>query len=170
MHLFGAEYLPRLPPVNASTSPSRVASHDSGPSGSLVLTRKALSSSASCRFSPAHCNQDVTPTFGLLVRPPGQGANQGTKRIVELSRALCALYFEHFSRRTRPMRSVAARGAIAKVLGLGLEGDRSCKIIKSDSETAQDAPAEIPGKRLRSKGTGFVLANTSGEVAKLRTR
>jgi hypothetical protein len=36
LHLFGAEYLPRLSPVNASTTPSRAAPHDSGPSGSLA--------------------------------------------------------------------------------------------------------------------------------------
>jgi hypothetical protein len=39
-----------------------VATQDSRPSGSLLLSRKALSSSTSCRFSPAHCNRDVTST------------------------------------------------------------------------------------------------------------
>src|ERR1700688_5127469 len=35
-----------------------VAAQDSRPSGSLLLSRKALASSTSCRFSPAHCNRD----------------------------------------------------------------------------------------------------------------
>src|SRR5512132_3806673 len=39
-----------------------------GPSGSLLLTRKALSSSTSCRFSPAHCNGNVTPTTAVYNR------------------------------------------------------------------------------------------------------
>jgi serine/threonine protein kinase len=33
-----------------------VAAQDSRPRGSLLLSRKALASSTSCRFSPAHCN------------------------------------------------------------------------------------------------------------------
>ena len=43
-------------PVYASPSTSRCPVQNSGPSGSLVLSREASSSSASCRFSPAHCN------------------------------------------------------------------------------------------------------------------
>ncbi len=35
-----------------------VAAQDSRPSGSLLLSRKALSSSTSCRFIPAHKNPD----------------------------------------------------------------------------------------------------------------
>src|SRR5207245_1414524 len=38
-----------------------VAVQDSGPSGSLLLSRKALSSSTSCRFIPAHCHGDFSP-------------------------------------------------------------------------------------------------------------
>jgi hypothetical protein len=49
---------PRLSPVYASPCTSRCPAQNSGPSGSLVLSRKAPSSSASCRFSPAHCNGD----------------------------------------------------------------------------------------------------------------
>ena len=62
LHLFGAEYPPRLSSVYASLSTSRYPAQDSRPSGSLLLSRKALSSSASCRFIPAHCNRDSTPT------------------------------------------------------------------------------------------------------------
>src|ERR1019366_5163816 len=40
-----------------------VAAQDSRPSGPLLLSRKALSSSTSCRFSPAHCNRDVSTTI-----------------------------------------------------------------------------------------------------------
>ena len=36
-----------------------VAAQDSRPSGSLLLSCKASSSSASCRFSPAHCIGDL---------------------------------------------------------------------------------------------------------------
>jgi hypothetical protein len=44
-----------LSPVYASSYSSRSTTQNSGPSGSLILSRKALSSSASCRFIPAHC-------------------------------------------------------------------------------------------------------------------
>src|SRR5271169_4244721 len=42
-----------------------VAAQDSRPSGSLLLSRKELSSSASCRFSPAHRNGDFSPVDPL---------------------------------------------------------------------------------------------------------
>ena len=53
-----------------------VAAQDSRPSGSLLLSRKELSSSTSSRFSPAHCNRDfatvcccsLTPREGLFLR------------------------------------------------------------------------------------------------------
>jgi hypothetical protein len=44
LHLFGAEYPPRLSSVYASLSTSRYPVQDSRPSGSLLLSRKALSS------------------------------------------------------------------------------------------------------------------------------
>src|ERR1700738_4655842 len=56
LHLFGAEYPPHLSSVYASLSTSRYPAQDSRPSGSLLLSREALSSSASCRFIPAHRN------------------------------------------------------------------------------------------------------------------
>src|ERR1039458_9475194 len=43
-----------LPPVYASLRASRHSTQNSGPSGSLLLPRKDFSSSASCRFIPAH--------------------------------------------------------------------------------------------------------------------
>src|SRR5258708_6899963 len=60
---YGAEYPPRLSSVYASLGTSRYPAQDSRPSGSLLLSRKELSSSASCRFIPAHCNSCVV-SFG----------------------------------------------------------------------------------------------------------
>src|SRR5216684_2381830 len=54
--VYGAEYPPRLSSVYASLGTSRYPAQDSRPSGSLLLSRKALSSFTPCRFSPAHCN------------------------------------------------------------------------------------------------------------------
>src|SRR5262249_48633728 len=48
---------PTYSPVYASPCTSRCPTQNSGPSGSLLLSREASSSSASCRFSPAHCNR-----------------------------------------------------------------------------------------------------------------
>src|SRR5215472_19262253 len=39
-----------------------VATQDSRPSGSLLLSRETLSFSTSCRFSPAHCDCDLAST------------------------------------------------------------------------------------------------------------
>src|SRR5216683_3110732 len=55
--VYGAEYPPRLSSVYASLGTSRYPAQDSRPSGSLLLSRKALSSFTPCRFSPAHCNR-----------------------------------------------------------------------------------------------------------------
>jgi hypothetical protein len=63
-------YPAHLSPVYASCRLSRGATQNSGPSGSLFLTRKASSSSASYRFIPAHglqpsrttrCSAHTTP-------------------------------------------------------------------------------------------------------------
>src|SRR5208282_1108665 len=64
LHLFGAEYPPHLSSIYylRFTVSLAVAAQDSRPSGSLLLSRKALTSSTSCRFNPAHCNGDVTST------------------------------------------------------------------------------------------------------------
>src|ERR1700750_2983438 len=56
LHLFGAQYPPHLYLCLSFTGSLAVAAQDSRPSGSLVLSREASSSSASWRFSPAHCN------------------------------------------------------------------------------------------------------------------
>jgi hypothetical protein len=55
--VYEAEYPPRLSSVYASLCTSRYPVQDSRPSRSLLLSRKELSSSASCRFSPAHRNR-----------------------------------------------------------------------------------------------------------------
>src|ERR1700730_5439746 len=58
-------WIPTPPsPCPRFTESLAVAAQDSGPSRSLVFTRKALSSSTSCRFIPAHKNGDFT-------HPPG---------------------------------------------------------------------------------------------------
>src|SRR5271169_706009 len=67
--VYGAEYPPRLSSVYASLCTSRYPAQDSRPSGSLLLSRKELSSSASCRFIPAHCNRDSSPTTTKRGRP-----------------------------------------------------------------------------------------------------
>ena len=54
---------PTYSPVYASSCTSRCPTQNSGPSGSLVLPREASSASASCRFSPAHCNGDFSSTI-----------------------------------------------------------------------------------------------------------
>src|SRR5271167_5138694 len=56
---------PTYSPVYASSCTSRCPTQNSRPSGSLVLSREASSASASCRFSPAHCNRDFAPTIPL---------------------------------------------------------------------------------------------------------
>ena len=53
---------PAYSPVYASPCTSRYPTQNSGPSGSLLLTRKNFAFSASCRFIPAHCNRDFSPT------------------------------------------------------------------------------------------------------------
>src|SRR5580693_7184801 len=69
--VFGAEYPPRLSSVYASLCTSRYPAQDSRPSGSLLLSRKELSSSASCRFSPAHCNGLFATVIGSTEKKIG---------------------------------------------------------------------------------------------------
>src|ERR1700678_4597885 len=52
---------PTCTPVYASPNTSRCATQNSGPSGSLLLSRRTLSFPASCRFIPAHCIGLLTP-------------------------------------------------------------------------------------------------------------
>src|SRR3981081_248179 len=49
---------PTCTPVYASPNTSRCATQNSGPSGSLLLSRRTLAFPASCRFIPAHCIGD----------------------------------------------------------------------------------------------------------------
>src|SRR3984893_3857435 len=51
---------PRLYPCLRFTVSLAVAAQDSGPSGSLLLSRKNFPFSASCRFTPAHINPHRT--------------------------------------------------------------------------------------------------------------
>jgi hypothetical protein len=59
---------PAYTPVYASLGPSRLAAQDSGPSRSLVLSRKNFAFSASCRFIPAHKHPHFTnyPQTGVV--------------------------------------------------------------------------------------------------------
>ena len=62
---------PTYTPVYASRCTSRCTAQNSGPSGSLVLTREALSSSTSYRFIPAHPLPSTGITrFHRYYRPP----------------------------------------------------------------------------------------------------
>jgi hypothetical protein len=53
---------PTCTPVYASPHTSRCATQNSGPSGSLLLSRRTVSVPASCRFIPAHCIGDLATT------------------------------------------------------------------------------------------------------------
>src|SRR6202043_3498244 len=53
---------PTCTPVYASLNTSRCATQNSGPSGSLLLSRRTLAFPASCRFIPAHCIGDLAST------------------------------------------------------------------------------------------------------------
>jgi hypothetical protein len=53
---------PTYPPVYASLCTSRYPTQNSGPSGSLVPSRRVSSTPASYRFSPAHGNRDFATT------------------------------------------------------------------------------------------------------------
>jgi hypothetical protein len=69
--VFGAGYPPRLYPCLRFAAYLAIGlAQNSGPSGSLLLSREDSSSSASCRFSPAHCNCLVRPTDKLQPRKP----------------------------------------------------------------------------------------------------
>jgi hypothetical protein len=56
---------PACSPVYASLCTSRYPTQNSGPSGSLFLSRGVSSTPASYRFIPAHCNGDFSPTIDL---------------------------------------------------------------------------------------------------------
>lgn len=94
-------YPAHLSPVYASCRLSRGATQNSGPSGSLFLTRKASSSSASYRFIPAHglspsscrtcsaqsgrrrgCSRRPPTPLGRAVRHPAVHETDGKRRWV----------------------------------------------------------------------------------------
>jgi hypothetical protein len=56
---------PAYSPVYASLCTSRYPTQNSGPSGSLLLSRGVSSTPASYRFSPAHCNR----LFATITNP-----------------------------------------------------------------------------------------------------
>src|SRR5664280_1920614 len=59
---------PTYTPVYASLCTSRYPTQNSGPSGSLLLSRKNFPFSASCRFIPAHPDGDFTATIRGVVK------------------------------------------------------------------------------------------------------
>src|SRR5215472_17537565 len=63
LHLFGAQLpTPPIPLFTLRRAPRDAQRKTRGQSGSLVLSRKNFAFSASCRFSPAHCNSDFATT------------------------------------------------------------------------------------------------------------
>ena len=67
---------PAYSPVYASLCTSRCPTQNSGPSGSLFLTRKNFEFSASCRFIPAHCNGDVSTSNSGGAIIPSHGTTE----------------------------------------------------------------------------------------------
>ena len=62
LHLFEARLpTPPIPLFTLRSAPHGAPTQNSGPSGSLILTRENFAFSASCRFIPAHCNRDFSP-------------------------------------------------------------------------------------------------------------
>ena len=64
---------PTCTPVYASPCTSRYTAQNSGPSGSLLLSRRNLSFPASCRFIPAHPTGQRAHPDGLKVKIAGSG-------------------------------------------------------------------------------------------------
>ena len=60
LYVFAAQLPTRLYPFLRFTESLAVSAQDSGPSGSLILSRKNFAFSASCRFSPARQNPHIT--------------------------------------------------------------------------------------------------------------
>jgi hypothetical protein len=78
---------PAYTPIYASLTPSRESAQDSGPSGSLVLSRKNFAFSASCRFYPgAFCNDDFT----TVITPGLKGPIASAEFMVSEGRGLLA--------------------------------------------------------------------------------
>ena len=64
------------------TASLAVAAQDSRPSGSLLLSCKALSSSASCRFIPAHKNRHYAQNPSTTGSPPSTPNALGDNRLL----------------------------------------------------------------------------------------
>src|SRR6201984_199637 len=75
---------PTYSPVYASPCTSRCPAQNSGPSGSLGLSRKNFAFSASCRFSPAHCNRLLTTVIKMGCTECRALPGSGTRIIVVL--------------------------------------------------------------------------------------
>ena len=67
---------PTCTPVYASPHTSRCATQNSGPSGSLLLSRRTLSFPASCRFIPAHCIGDLASTETAAAKSEGRSRSK----------------------------------------------------------------------------------------------
>src|SRR5215831_345439 len=105
---------PTYSPVYAAPCTSRCPAQNSGPSGSLVLSRDASSSSAPCRFSPAHCNRDFSPSMKSsalsnekqnALLPSGWESCQGRPFFGRSSRPLTTLPTRHNRARNEAKRS-----------------------------------------------------------------
>ncbi len=113
--VYGAEYPPRLSSVYASLGTSRYPAQDSRPSGSLLLSRKALSSFTPCRFSPAHCKRLLTSTDNLREFDSGNMGRSLSVRIASAKRRLRRmeedrpLFLKRLAAQTEAERQLAIR-------------------------------------------------------------
>jgi hypothetical protein len=72
---------PTCTPVYASPNTSRCATQNSGPSGSLLLSRRTLSFPASCRFIPAHCIGDLALVVNIELPTDEMIVSRKSRRI-----------------------------------------------------------------------------------------
>jgi hypothetical protein len=134
-----------------------VAAQDSRPSGSLVLSRKALASSASCRFIPAHCNRLVSSTIKFCNRtcdhaggngqpairnPPSLGVNIPAKFLRYLLSILTA-----DNSRTLPQHTLAAQSVSVGGLSLLVQLNRSRDTRFSSSFGGFQLPGPVSAVR-----------------------
>ena len=74
---------PTCTPVYASPHTSRCATQNSGPSGSLLLSRRTLAFPASCRFIPAHCIGDLAPIVVVTSQNSVSSSSGAPQRTVQ---------------------------------------------------------------------------------------
>jgi hypothetical protein len=79
-----------MPRTYASSPASRLATQDSGSGGSLLLSCKALSSSTTCRFIPAHGQPDFTLNSPNRIKPESIAGPAGI--VIDYSQEPFALY------------------------------------------------------------------------------